>query len=183
MKRALAALAVVSSLVAASTAANAVTIDLSQAVLEGGAGFIAGGSRIQFDANTTGQSATFTLPSVPGQQYSIAVTGHNDASSSFFQFLIDTDGPGANGFVTLATNINFGSGFNTITLPTFIDQGTSDFLRIINAGSGNTAGQITGITLTPVPVPGALPLFAAGLGLLGLLALRRKRKSATRATA
>ena len=33
-------------------------------------------------------------------------------------------------------------------------------------------------TVSPVPLPGALPLFATGLGVLGLLGWRRKRKSA-----
>ncbi len=32
-------------------------------------------------------------------------------------------------------------------------------------------------TLTPVLLPGALPLFATGLGALGLLGWRRKRKT------
>jgi hypothetical protein len=32
------------------------------------------------------------------------------------------------------------------------------------------------VTISPVPLPGALPLFATGLGALGLLGWRRKRK-------
>jgi hypothetical protein len=38
-------------------------------------------------------------------------------------------------------------------------------------------GEIRGF-LAPVPLPAALPLFATGLGALGLLAWRRKRKAA-----
>jgi hypothetical protein len=34
--------------------------------------------------------------------------------------------------------------------------------------------------LTAIPVPATLPLFATGLGALGLLGWRRKRKSTTR---
>jgi hypothetical protein len=51
--------------------------------------------------------------------------------------------------------------------------------------TGNTG--IIGFTQTnnegppPVPLPGALPLFTTGLGALGLLGWRRKRKAAARA--
>jgi hypothetical protein len=38
-------------------------------------------------------------------------------------------------------------------------------------------GEIRG-QLNPVPLPAALPLFATGLGALGLLGWRRKRKAA-----
>jgi hypothetical protein len=41
----------------------------------------------------------------------------------------------------------------------------------------NTGGEIRG-QLAPVPLPGALPLFATGLGALGVLGWRRKRKAA-----
>jgi hypothetical protein len=182
------AVGAVAALVVATAGVNvcqAATVDLNTAVLTGGASFIAGGSRIMFDPNIAGETATFTLLSIPGTQYSIQVTGQNNQSSSFFQFLIDPDGPGtSSGFVQLGNNINFGSGFNTITLPTFIDLGTSDFFRIINGGSGNSGGQISGVSITQVtpqvtavPIPAALPLFAAGLGVLGLLGQRKKRKT------
>jgi hypothetical protein len=181
MKRGLAVAFVALSTLAGSTGANAITIDIGQAVVGGGAGFIGGGSKIQFDANTTGETATFTLPSIPGQQYAIEVTGHNDSSASFFQFLIDADGPGPGDFVPIGSNFNFGSGFSTVTLPTFTDVGASDFFRIVNGGTGNTAGQITGLSLVdppgPVPLPAALPLFATGLGVMGLFGWRRRRKA------
>jgi CHRD domain len=41
----------------------------------------------------------------------------------------------------------------------------------------NPGGEIRG-QLSPVPLPGALPLFVTGLGALGLLGWRRKRKAA-----
>jgi hypothetical protein len=182
MSRLLVAITAVCGLVATSPAAQAITInlDLNTAVLTGGASII-GGPKIKFDPNITGETATFTIPSVVGTQYSISVTGQSNASSSFVQFFIDADGPGPGGFVQLGSNVNFGSGFNTITLATFTDLGTSDFLRIINGGTGNTENQISAISFNSVAVPG--PVVGAGLpGLAmafgGLLAWRRRRKTA-----
>jgi hypothetical protein len=160
--------------------ANTIALDLNTAVLTGGASVI-GGPKIKFDPNTPGQTATFTIPSVSGTQYSISVTGQNDQSSSFFQFFIDADGSGPGGFVQLGSNTNFGHGFTTITLPTFTDASTSDFFKIVNGGTGNSEGQISAITVRSVGVPA--PALGAGLpGLIfaggGVLAWwRRKRRA------
>ena len=78
---------VAAALVVATAGANvarAATVPIDSAILNGGASFIAGGSRIMFDPNIAGETATFTLPSIPGTQYSIQVTGQNNQSSSFF---------------------------------------------------------------------------------------------------
>jgi hypothetical protein len=166
---------------AGANVCQAATVDLNTAVLTGGASLIAGGSSIIFDPNIVGQ-ATLTLPSIPGTQYSIEITGQNNQSSSFFQFLVDADGPGtASGFVQLGSNVNFGSGFNTITLPRFTDLGDFDFLRIIAAGTGNSGGQISSVSInqvTTIPLPAAALLFGSGLGLLGLLSRRRAAATA-----
>lgn len=154
--------------------ADTVTLDLSTAGLAGGASLIGGGSKIKLDPNTAGEMATLSFASVSGQQYSISVTGENDSSASFFNFLIDK---GNGTFVSLASNVNFGSGFNTITLPSFIDLGTSDLLRIVNGGTGNSRGQISGVAVSSVPLPSAIGLFASGLGGIFLLGRRRKRKA------
>jgi len=54
---------------------------------------------------------------------------------------------------------------------------TFDFFSL--AGDDNRIAKdfyISGATVSPVPLPGALPLFATGLGALGLLGWRRKKK-------
>lgn len=48
----------------------------------------------------------------------------------------------------------------------------------LESGSGNRGVRIAELSVTPVPLPAALPLFAGGLGLLGLLGWRRKRSQA-----
>jgi hypothetical protein len=174
-------LAAVCGLVACSSASHAgtIAIDLSSAVFTGGAGTIAGGARIKFDSDRPGETATFTLASVPGTQYVISVTGQTNQSNSFVQFFIDADGPGPGAFVQLG-GVNFGSGFNTIMLPAFTDLGTSDFFRITNGGTGNSEAQISDITVTSVAaVPG--PIVGAGLpGIVAacasLLGFARRRR-------
>jgi hypothetical protein len=134
--------------------ANTITLDLSSAV-RSGASLIGGGSKIMFDPNTAGETATFTISSVVGTQYSISVTGQNDQSKSFFDFFI-------NG-VQLGGDTNFAKGFSTITLPTFTDASTSDSFKIVNGGTGNSEGQISAVTVTSVPGP------VIGAGLPGLI--------------
>lgn len=165
----------------ASAPAHAVPLDISQAVLADGASFIASDTKIKFAPNQAG-SATFTFDSTPNQEYAITVTGHSDDSTSFFNFFIDADGPGAGGFVQLGGNYNLQPGFVTITLPSFIDLGTIDFFRIVNGGSGNLAGQIDIVDVSINAVPGPI----VGVGLPGLVALlgglvmvgRRRRNQA-----
>jgi hypothetical protein len=50
----------------------------------------------------------------------------------------------------------------------------SDDLDVV--ASGNVPDNFF-IVPTPTPLPAALPLFATGLGVLGLLSWRRKRKA------
>lgn len=99
------------------------------------------------------------------------MTGQSNPNS-FFNFLIDA---GTGTFVSLASNINFGSGFNTITLPSFVDAGTIDRLQIVNGGT-NSGGQISGAAVNVVPVPSAIMLFMSGLAGMFLVG-RRKRKA------
>jgi len=162
--------------------ARAITLDLSKADLAGGAEFK--GTNIKFAPNESG-SATFTFDSVPNQEYVITVTGHNDNSTSYFNFFVDPDGLGAAPEIQLGGNFTFQPGFITIALPSFIDIGTIDTLRIVSGGtSNNIAGQIDFVGVSPAAVPG--PIVGAGLpGLVmalgGFVAWRRHRNQAAAA--
>ena len=57
----------------------------------------------------------------------------------------------------------------------FLAGSIYDYSELPNAAN-NASGTITASPAT-VPLPSTLPLFAAGLGALGLLAWRRKRKA------
>ena len=73
-----------------------------------------------------------------------------------------TGGPICNGDITICPLVGGGAGRSVI------------FLSIIGGSLDLVSGSLTP---APVPIPTALPLFATGLGALGLLAWRRKRKA------
>jgi hypothetical protein len=79
---------------------------------------------------------------------------------------------------------------NGTTFSTTTGELTSAMLAVLGAagtfnfdsltGDTNRIGKdfyVSGATVSAVPLPGALPLFASGAGLLGYLGLRRKRKA------
>jgi hypothetical protein len=47
----------------------------------------------------------------------------------------------------------------------------------IIADGTNANGATAGFVLTPTPIPAALPLFAGGLGILGLFGVWKRRKT------
>jgi hypothetical protein len=70
-----------------------------------------------------------------------------------------------------------GDGPFLITAPigtAFLQLGVND--DIYSDNTGFLTVDVTGSTAMVTPVPAALPLFAAGLGVVGFLAKRRKRK-------
>jgi hypothetical protein len=123
-------------------------------------------------------SWSFTLPGI-GTITSSLGTGlfglptYLTASSTGISF----NGPGNGGPVTFSQTgvgaLNFEGGLITdYTLPlpgTVIDSLDVDT---------NASFQIATMATSTTPLPAALPLFASGLGALGLLGWRRKRKAA-----
>lgn len=67
----------------------------------------------------------------------------------------------------------------------FDEHAGTVFSRRLYAGGGNQdSGLVTGFNdplVSPTPLPAALPLFASGLGALGIMRWRKKRKSAATA--
>ena len=61
-----------------------------------------------------------------------------------------------------------------------LEFGGQNFTGLTNDPDSLSESSRSGLTFTPVsavPLPAALPLFATGLGVLGLLGWRRKRKA------
>jgi hypothetical protein len=58
------------------------------------------------------------------------------------------------------------------------DRCSDKIIAELGGGSVTPSLSLTDPTPTPTPLPAALPLFAGGLGMIGLIAGRRKRKSA-----
>jgi hypothetical protein len=98
-----------------------------------------------------------------------------------------TDFP-ANSFFDVFVSIDIPLGVLKVQDNNAGDSLDGDTLTIDFSGSSITDGSLTdssglktpldlGGTITETPLPAALPLFASGLGALGLLGWRRKRKA------
>ena len=64
---------------------------------------------------------------------------------------------------------------NILFLPSLTELNTYQF----GAGYFASLGNVAIIDTPPVPLPAALPLFVAGLGALGFMGWRKKRKALT----
>jgi hypothetical protein len=80
-----------------------------------------------------------------------------------------------------AQNFNFSAGEIYLDLAVFGVDSTGPFVSTTPLYSNN--GPPIPPAIPPTPLPAALPLFATGLGALGLLGWRRKRKGAAVAAA
>jgi hypothetical protein len=90
-------------------------------------------------------------------------------------FLYD---PSQGNLLMTVVSFDFAQQPNPLFLDADVNAGTI-FSRRFSAGGGNSnLGLVTGFNdVVATPLPAALPLFATGLGLVGLLAARRKRKN------
>jgi hypothetical protein len=90
-------------------------------------------------------------------------------------FLYD---PSQGNLLMTVVSFDFAQQPNPLFLDADVNAGTI-FSRRFSAGGGNSnIGLVTGFNdVVATPLPAALPLFATGLGLVGLLAGRRKRKN------
>ena len=112
---------------------------------------------------------------------------------SFLETLTLSDGSGTTLTIPFSLNISYSDTLTIIggTTFSFVDNGITWQLIVNGLTIGPNFGGPEYATLTAqvidppgqTPLPGTLPLFAAGLGVMGLFGWRRKRKDAALATA
>jgi hypothetical protein len=174
--------------------------------LGGCIGYGAPANALNFDFSFTGTSfptcngsaSNCINGTVTGEIFGLASSGISSATSvEIFSY------PAALTGITTALNTPISSVENIFTvtggsIATYgFESANSEFLLSLGAGNylqdftGGSGGLIVSgpVTFTPVtdgtatPLPATLPLFATGLGALGLLGWRRKRKHAASVTA
>jgi len=111
---------------------------------------------------------------------------HNPFGSFDAASVLAAEGTGSTSFSLNGSPVTFDDANTSIsvqgTVFTFATlQGNPDYY--VSALKFGVCGPEISCETTITPIPGALPLFASGLGGLGLLGWRRKRKTAARAAA
>jgi hypothetical protein len=125
-------------------------------------------------------NGNFNGPIMP-QSYSFSdgLQTLTNANSSVQFFDIATN---SGGDITATLVTILGLGFNQIVLGAFSDDATnSPPSSGISSAFSEAPGTWQRTDVSVVPVPAALPLLASGLGALGLIGWRRKRKAAAAA--
>ena len=99
---------------------------------------------------------TFRIPGIPIVTFNLSFTAQDAWTLSLFDFLFSLTFTDSNGLITGAV---------------YTFNNDNPFIPVV------TYSGVTG-TITAIPLPAALPLFATGIVGLGLLGWRRKRKTA-----
>jgi hypothetical protein len=137
--------------------------------------------------NITSWSFSWNGGSVPGNAGTasgtsggIAFTNNLSASGGVISFISVASGSASN-FHQLPAQVNFGV-FQTGIIG--CGNAFNNCIELTNASGANIVGTVTlpfaiatEEVVTTTPLPAALPLFATGIGGLGLLGWRRKRKA------
>ncbi len=169
-----------------------IPIDGTPAVISGGptlgtsTGFYLGGASDIVNQLGADDTSGLALGDTVGLTQSLSYTiGATDATQVFKTWTVDAgaytetltsifaSSTGADNLELLLTG--------TISGPGFDPNSPAFFLVTVNqvaSGAINWSGTESSINPLGTPLPAAMPLFATGLGALGLLGWRRKRKNA-----
>ena len=116
-----------------------------------------------------------TFKTALGQTYTLSFDyGNNPWSTSTASALITILVGGLTDFVTHTTSTTSDINWTPFSV-TFVGTGnpmTLSFLTTVGSNSGGVL--LDNISVTATPLPAALPLFAGGLGIMGLIGRRRR---------
>jgi hypothetical protein len=163
------------AIVVAPLPAGAVTFDWSYS----GSGAFGGGT---FDAVDDG-FGQFTIGAISGTANNHTITGLSDYAGAD-QLLFTTPGQQLNIF-GFSFTVDNGNRYNILYSIPFCGGG-SGYCQIgpgapLSDGSEDPIVSISfSASIAETPLPAALPLFAAGAGLLGFVGLQRSRRKAQR---
>jgi hypothetical protein len=139
---------------------------------------------VDLNENPPGGSATKTVTTglTPNTQYQLSFLYYGDnRPGQIWGLHVDVNGS----ILDLSdTDKTPGSNPGSIATLLFLSDGAGHALLSFTqtSPSGSEASPIfDNVTISQTPLPAALPLFATGLGAVGLLGWRRKRKAAARA--
>lgn len=156
---------------------------------------------ITFDDTTGTASGTFSLDLTTGTVGSVSITtpsGTSIPGNGYTGVFFDTFNPSLGEvvvnnpvamFLDYSLTIDFPGAVTLASLsglPSFAATGSEALHSICIFGPcpsrSITGGTVDTVSVTTTPLPAALPLFASGLGAIGLIAWRRRRPTvATRA--
>jgi len=136
------------------------------------------------------QGAPYTgaqLNAVAPLGFNVAIdvnTAQNGETLQLFQVIVNgVVRDSFTGPAPIGNPTNNGNGFADFTLNTVAPFAATDQVLFHavwnNASDGGESFFIVPAGVSQIPIPGALPLFATGLGGLGLLTWRRKKKAAS----
>jgi hypothetical protein len=162
-------------------AANAATFDVtgSASLPLGGTLTIAGGS-------VTGQDVTSTSSPISSPAFTALTSSVSSGAGTAWNITVNTPtSPSEIYYVLMVLPVSSLSSYAGGSIITAVLYDSADGFEAPIASCGEAAaaavacGSLTAESTTPpsgTPLPAALPLFATGLGALGLLGWRRKRR-------
>lgn len=127
---------------------------------------------------TTGTTAT----NAPAGEYDYSLSFPNPLGSVAIQWSSDNDATfSLNGTLWSTTGSTGYSSLVSFLIPAGSFQGSNVFEVAVQNDpftGANPTGLLVSVSVSPTPLPAALPLFATGLGALGVLGWRKKKKTA-----
>lgn len=124
-----------------------------------------------------------TFDTTKNQTYTLSFDyGNNPWSTTTASALITVALNGLSANVTHSTSTQSNIDWTLFTM-TFLGNGSPMTLSFLNTVGGNSGGVLLDNIVVATPLPAALPLFAGGLAMIGLIGRKRRKSVASVAAA